>query len=329
MGNFAPKIVSKIFICFLLTVFFTTSVSAQLLNFSTENMRAEAGINFGPTFFLGDLGVNPNTFTSYAKTINDPINKFMKGAYVSIYPKEWLGIRLAFQYTYVEGDDKNIVTNGTTRNYRKERNLDFKSNMWEAYTAAEFYPIMFFKRSDKDYAPRLRPYIFAGIGVYHFNTQGSLTDANGNITWHELHPLHTEGQGFPEYPNRKTYSLTQINIPGGAGVKYMLTEKVNIGLEFLYRKTFTDYIDDISTTYIEPSLFAKNLPVSDAIMAMRLYDKAPNSAGRTATVTKRGNPDKNDTYFSFSVKLGIKIAGNPDNDEENEASRSYKSPARF
>ena len=329
MKNFLRYFLSKVFFCIFFILTFTKSGSAQLLHLGTEKLNAEVGINFGPTFFLGDLGVDMNTITSIAKTINDPLKKFMKGAYVSIYPKEWLGVRLAIQYTYVEGDDKNSVTIGTTRNYKKERNLDFRSNIWEAYTAAEFYPIMFFKRNNVEYAPRLKPYIFAGVGVYHFNPQGSLTDQNGNKTWHDLHPLHTEGQGFAEYANRKTYALTQINIPFGAGLKYKLTEKVNLGAELLYRKTFTDYIDDISTTYIAPALFAKNLPASDAYLAMRLYDKAPSSAGRTAAVKKRGNPNKDDSYFSFALKLGIKLAHNFDSDAERDAARGVKCPARF
>ena len=329
MKNYLRNVLSQIFFCVLFTIIFTKSVSAQLLHINTENLHAEAGINFGPTFFLGDLGVDPNTLSSFAKTINDPLKKFMKGAYVSIYPKEWLGVRLAIQYTYVEGDDKTILTMGRTENYRKERNLDFRSNIWEAYTAAEFFPIMFLKRNDIEYAPRLKPYVFAGIGVYHFNPQGSLTDQNGNKTWHFLHPLHTEGEGFSEYPNRKPYSLTQLNIPFGGGVKYKLTEKVNLGLELLYRKTFTDYIDDISTTYIDKASFNKNLSSTDAYMAMRLFDKSPSSAGRSSSVVKRGNPGKNDSYFSLALKLGIRLSNNFDNDNDRNASKGVKCPARF
>jgi len=329
MKNYLRSHVSKIFICVLLTVLFTKSVTAQLIKWGTENLNAEVGLNFGPTFFLGDLGVDPNTVSSYVKTINDPLKKFMKGAYASIYPKEWLGIRVAVQHTYLEGSDANISSSDKASKYRRERNLDFRTNTWEVYAAAEFYPTMFFKRNDIEYSPRLRPYIFAGVGAFHFNPQGSLTDQNGKTTWHDLHPLHTEGQGFPEYPNRKTYSLTQINIPMGAGVKYKLTEKYNLGLEFLYRKTFTDYIDDLSTTYINKTLFSKNLPATDAYMAMRLYDKAPSSTSRTSSVIKRGNPNKNDTYFSFALKFGIKLAHNFENDNDRDASRGYRCPVRF
>ncbi len=111
--------------------------------------------------------------------------------------------------------------------------------------------------SDQVREPRLRPYVFAGFGVYHFNPQGSLTDANGNVTWYDLKPLRTEGEGMAQYPNRKEYSLTQFNVPMGAGIKYFLSHKTTIGLEVSYRQTFTDYIDDVSTNYIDPKYFDK------------------------------------------------------------------------
>lgn len=329
MKNYLCNNVSKVFICILFAVIFTKPVSAQLLNLGTENLNAEVGINFGPTFFLGDLGMDANTLSSYAKSINNPIKKFMKGAYVSIYPKEWFGVRLAMQYSYVEGNDNVITSKDQTDVYRKKRNLDFRSTIWEAYTAAEFFPLMYLRRNDVEYAPRLRPYLFAGVGVFHFNPQGSLTDQNGNKTWHDLQPLHTEGEGFPEYPNRKNYTLTQINIPMGGGVKYKLSEKVNLGAEILYRKTFTDYIDDVSTSYINPALFKKNLSATDAYLALRLNNKSTTNTGIPSEGQRRGNPDKNDTYFSFVLKLGIKLAHNFDNDDDRNAVKGVRCPVRF
>lgn len=328
MKNYLCKNVRKVFICILFAVFFTKSGAAQLLHLGTENLNAEVGINFGPSFFLGDLGVDRNTTLSYLKTINDPIKKFMKGAYISIYPREWFGVRFALQYTFLEGNDNTITSLDKADLYRKKRNLDFRSTIWEAYTAVEFFPLMYFKHNDIEYAPKLRPYLFAGIGIFHFNPQGSLTDQNGNKTWHDLQPLHTEGQGFPEYPNRKMYSLTQMNIPFGVGLKYKLTEKVNLGAEILYRKTFTDYIDDVSTTYINPKLFNKYLSATDAYLAMRLYNKSTANTGNSEG-QKRGNPDKDDAYFSFNFKLGIRLSHNFDSDDERNAAKGVKCPVRF
>lgn len=279
--------------------------------FGNDNkLKIEIGVNFGPTFFLGDLGGHAGYGTTFIKDLNVPLTKFMKGAFVSVYPNEWLGFRLAAQYTYIEGQDVIISTNGPNESYRKFRNLDVRSDVWEAYTAVEFFPLMYMHRDEEEYWPKVRPYVFGGVGVFHFNPQGSLTDANGDKTWYDLQPLHTEGQGFAEYPDRKPYKLTQLNIPFGAGIKYFLYNNMNLGLELLYRKTFTDYMDDVSTTYIDPNLFNKYLSPHDANIAIQIYDKSIGVYTRTDPGFQRGNSKNFDAYFSFLFKIGIRLGGN-------------------
>jgi hypothetical protein len=212
--------------------------------------------------------------------------------------------------------------------------MDFKSNMWELYAAMEFFPIQYFKRNDEEYNPRFRPYIFGGLGAFHFNPKGSLTDENGNVTWHELKPLSTEGQGFPEYPEKKPYKLTQMNIPFGTGFKYLVSEKMNIGLELIYRKTFTDYIDDVSTTYIDPNYFDVYLSAADAIIAKQISDKTNGivtpGVSRYDPGVQRGNPNNKDAYFSFVFKIGVKFgSGAYRNAYDRSSAGRVRCPARF
>ncbi|MFT3681328.1 MAG: outer membrane beta-barrel protein [Ferruginibacter sp.] len=305
------KLLRRQFVPILFTLTMCNAAQGQHLMFNLGNAEVEAGLNFGPTFFLGDLGGKVGKGTTFIKDLNYQFTKLMKGAFLTVYPNEYWGIRIAAQYTYLEGQDKIISTNGVDELWRKQRNLDFRSNVWEAYGAIEFFPLHFFNRYDEDYDPRFRPYIFGGIGAFHFNPKGSLTDAAGNTTWHDLQPLHTEGQGFAEYPNKRNYSLTKLNLPYGAGFKYILSDKVNVGLELLYRKTFTDYIDDVSTEYIDPNYFDKYLSASDALIARQIHDKTVGivtpGVNRYEPGTQRGNPRNNDAYFSFLLKLGIRF----------------------
>jgi hypothetical protein len=312
---------------FLLSAFAATPSNAQHLRLGNDNVNVEIGLNFGPTFFLGDLGGHRGYGTTFVKDLNLPLTKLMKGVFLSIHPNEWLGLRFAGQYTYLAGKDDIISTDGRPESFRKGRNLDFRSNVWEVYTALELFPLMFLKQNDEDYQPALRPYIFGGIGLFHFNPQGSLTDQNGNKTWHDLKPLHTEGQGFAEYPDKREYVLTQINVPVGGGLKYLLTDNLNIGIELLYRKTFTDYIDDVSTTYIDKNLFNKYLSPADANIAIQIHDKVAGPVTRTDPGYQRGNPKNNDAYFSFLFKLGINLGGNSDNNPR--ARNQMRCPARF
>ena len=313
-----------------LLLFFTTTktIYAQQFSLGNEKTKIEAGINLGPTFFLGDLGGHRGIGTTFIKDVNLPVTKFMKGLFLSVYPNDWLGFRFAGQLTYVEGADHLIPTDGAAETFRKDRNLDFKSHISEAYGAIEFFPLMFLNRYDEDYQPRLRPYIFGGVGVFHFNPMGSLTDVYGNVTWHYLQPLHTEGEGFAEYPDRPNYKLTQINIPMGGGLKYFFSNDVNLGIELLYRKTFTDYIDDVSTNYIDHDLFNKYLSPADANIALQINDKSSGSGiTRTGPGDQRGNPKNYDAYFSFAIKVGFRLSGGNDNDM-NPAKRT-RCPARF
>jgi len=322
--------------CILLVV---VLVSAKGLSQSENgNVSMEAGINLGSSFFLGDLGGNSGVGKRFIKDINLRFTSIMKGGYITLYPAPWLGFRGALQTGRLEASDAAIEAKGGNEIWRKKRNLDFRSNISEAYFGVEIFPLMLFS-SIAESSPRLRPYGVMGIGMFRFNPQGSLTDDKGKKTWYDLHPLRTEGQGMAEYPDRKEYSLTQYNIPFGAGIKYYITNKFNIGTEVLYRRSFTDYIDDVSSDYIDPNLFDKYLSPTDAAIARQIHAKATEVTGPGAYSfeprAKRGTPTQNDAYFSLFLKLGVKLGVDIEKRDERRRFSSRKSstnlrcPARF
>ena len=123
-----------------------------------------------------------------------------------------------------------------------------KSTFYEWYNA-------YLKYGYDGLANKFRPYIVGGAGFFHFNPKSEYNEPGGTKRMVELKPLRLEGQGFAEYPDRKEYSLIQKELLFGGGVKYYLNESMYVGFEVLHRKTFTDYIDDVSTKYINPALF--------------------------------------------------------------------------
>ncbi len=309
MKPYLHKSVQKRVLLLLISFLIFSNLHSQTYLFG-KKIKWEVGLNFGPSFFLGDLGGNSGKGTNDIKDVNLEFTKLMKGIFVTAYPKDWLGIRLAADVTYLEGSDDIINTTGINELYRKQRNLDFKSTVLEGYLALELFPTMMLRR-DKEYQPKLRPYGLVGIGVFHFNPKGSLTDAAGNKSWYALQPLRLEGQGMTEYPEVKPYKLTQINIPIGAGLKYYASERINLSTEVLYRKTFTDYIDDVSKSYIDPNNFKKYLSASDAAIAYQLSDKVQPiifpGMTRFPAGNQRGDTKNGDTYFSLVLKLGIRL----------------------
>lgn len=301
------------------------SASSYISSYSqyTESSSVfEAGISMGPTNFLGDLGGNVGKGTKFIKDNNFPMTKFMFGAYISYQPNEWLGFRLAINRGTLEGDDAIIKGKGGYEEARKYRNSNFRSRLTEGMLLAEIYPTVFLESDPTDVFGRIRPYLIGGVGVFHFNPQGTdpLTKE-----WVNLRPLHTEGQGFAGYPTRKEYKLTQLNVPLGFGAKYFLSESVNLGLEVLHRTTFTDYIDDVSTTYIDPSSFYAQLPLAQAQLAQRMANKSGNNGASTpyAVGSKRGTATNNDAYFSVNVKLGFRLG------QGNSSNSSTRCPVRF
>src|SRR5260221_7293467 len=308
-------------------IFFSFKSFSQSI--AAANGKIELGLNVGPSFFLGDLGGTRGEGKTFVKDVNFPLTKLMKGLYFNFYPTEWIGFRLAANLGELEGADSLIKLKGGEEHYRKERNLSFKSNLSEAYIAAEIYPtVMLEQYAGLQY--KLRPYGLAGIGIFHFNPKAQYIAPNGDRTWVALKPLHLEGQGFPEYPDRKEYSLTQKEIVMGGGFKYYIKENMFIGFEILHRKTFTDYVDDVSKEYIDPYYFGVHLSAQQAVYASQLAYRENfynPSVNRPYINYQRGDPKQNDAFFSGLIRFGWRLNGA--NSPNGRALRQLRCPVFY
>jgi hypothetical protein len=281
----------------------------------------EGGFTAGPMGFLGDLGGNYGKGKGFVKDYNLPTTQIAVGIHLTAHPAEWLGIRFAFNYGNINGDDARTTGKNGEEQTRKNRNLDFRSQITEGFIAAELYPTVFLEDDPTEVQGRLRPYGILGVGVFHFNPQGTYTDPSTGVkSWVYLRPLHTEGQGFAEYPDRKMYSLTQINIPMGVGIKYYFSERLNVSFEIVHRKTFTDYIDDVSTKFVDPTLFYKYLPPAQAAVADQMSNKSPLRGIPNMGYNpgdKRGDPTQKDAYFTAGFKIGIRLGATTESQWRN------------
>jgi hypothetical protein len=294
---------------FLLVV--TLSLHFPSYSQDDQGMIVDGGFTVGPMVYLGDLGGNYGKGTTFIKDYNIPTTKLAIGAFVEAYPQQWLGFRLSLNYGNIDGSDARTTGKGGEEENRRARNLDFQSIILEANVMAEVYPTVFLEDEPDDVTGRLRPYGVIGVGAFHFNPQGSYTTPSGDVEWVDLRPLHTEGEGFAEYPDRKEYSLTQLNIPMGVGIKYFFSENLNVSFEIIHRKLFTDYLDDVSTRYIDPTLFAKYLSPSQAAIAVAVSNKSAQgySTPGYQTNDKRGDPSQNDAYFTMGFKVAFRLNG--------------------
>ena len=284
-------------------VFSLTILCYQQLKAQT----ADVGVALGAASFFGDLGG--------ANNIGRPLmfdyeSSLVKPA-VGIFYKQHFGRKFSLRaqvfYTEIGGNDKLIEPRYTYAPewFRKYRNLNFHSQLWEGAVLGE---INLFNFSNGAMKNRISPYLFGGIGVFHFDP---LTTLNG-VTYH-LHDYHTEAQGAA---GPKQYSLTQVCYPWGGGIKYKLTPYIILGVEYGDRLTTTDYMDDVSTKYPSLAEFQSMFP-GDAAKAQTAYELSrrsqeldPGEANgvTTAAGEQRGDPKNNDQYiFSYVVSVAFTL----------------------
>ncbi len=181
------------------------------------------------------------------------------------------------------------------------RNLSFQSNIVEWNLVGEY---SFMDITQKKFSP----FIFGGIAVFHFNPYAY--DTTGQKVY--LRPLSTEGEGLPQYPGQKPYSLTQFAIPFGGGIKFRVSENVVIAYEIGFRKTFTDYLDDVSTIYVDE----KTLSQAKGSLAVEMAYRANELKGGNPTYppsgTLRGGPNEKDLYYYTGIRISIALLSKGD-----------------
>lgn len=292
----------------LFSILFTQALKAQYYFYNDKYYEnaivLELGGSFGIMNSLTDLGGKKGIGKNFIKDLQWKTAKPSYSIYALGMYQNMLGVRLEGTFGSVIGYDSILKPVAASTYGRYDRNLSFRSKITDIQLALEIHPL-FFKNYSDDEPPVFSPYAVAGLGYYSFNPEAKL-----NGQWYALQPLRTEGQGFREYRDREPYKLNQFNIGLGLGVKYEVNSMINARLEAVHRILFTDYLDDVSTTYINPSLFYNYLPANRAAIAQQLYSRrgelnpsdVPPKAG-----AQRGDPKDNDAFFSIQLKVGFVI----------------------
>ncbi|MBI2257628.1 MAG: hypothetical protein HYU67_01880 [Flavobacteriia bacterium] len=261
----------------LIFVFIQSVVFAQFQNFKS---RSEVGMSLGVIYYIGDL--NP---TSHFK--------FSSPCYSAIY-RYTINPRLVIKSTILGG---NLLADDaqSSSTYQINRNLSFKTSVYEFAAGLEINYLNYFTGS-KD--KRITPFISLQMALFKINPK-----ANYNGEWIDLQSLGTEGQGT-ELSGKTYYKKVQLAFPIGIGLKASISKRFSFCLEYGLRKTFTDYIDDVSNfSYINYGKMVEiNGPIA-ADLSNRSLDKNPYG--------QRGNPTTKDWYFVCNASLNIKL-GNPD-----------------
>lgn len=249
------------------------------LPFVSFSQKWELGLFLGGSNYNGDLVYQPPV---ELKETHPAIGIFTRYAF-----NEKFHLRASLLYGKLSGADSNYTEKNP---WRGKRNLSFQNNIYEFAIQGE-YNILPYINNHPNYF--FAPYIFGGLALFYHNPQAKL----GN-KWYDLQPLGTEGQGI--IPGLKKYNLLQVAIPFGFGIKYSV-KTWNLGLEFGYRKTFTDYLDDVSSEYIDRGILAEENGKLAAILADRSFEarnyRFKENYRGFSPGSPRGNPDIDDWYM--------------------------------
>lgn len=292
---------------FLCLVFISYHAQSQYYfyndNYYENAVLIEVGGSVGAMNSLTDLGGKKGLGKSGVKDFNIKNTQLCESFFLSALYKYYVALRLEATFGQVAGNDAQLKSVAPTTNGRYERNLSFRSPISEVMIAAEIYPLTIFIKPDQEKSPSpIQPYVLAGIGYYHFNPQAKL-----NNNWIDLQPLHTEGEGFKEFPARKVYPLSQVNLPVGLGVRYEASPLFTFRLEFVWRILKTDYLDDVSSRYIDPKYFSEYLSGNKLAQALQLNDRHLPGAETAHPDGIRGDPTNKDSYFNLNFKISFNL----------------------
>ncbi len=265
--------------------------SLLCLNFNAQHddhrklYSHDIGFFLGGSYYTGDL--NPRKH--FAST------QLAGGVFYRFNLNSRLAFRAGVNYGSLQGDDSQ-----TDEIDQIERNLNFKTNLYEANGLVEFN---FFDYAIGHSKFVFSPYLYLGIAGYHFKPMGNY----GN-QWYSLQDLSTEGQGTLQNPDQKQYKLNQISVPFGLGFKLNMAKRFGLGFEWGPRKCFTDYIDDVSKSYVNSSQLAAEKGALAGFFSDRStrQDLLSGNAGKA-----RGNQYIKDWYYYFGFTLNFRLIARP------------------
>lgn len=248
----------------------------------------EFGLWGGISNYYGDL----NTKTSF-KYVRPGAGAFYR--YNIKYRGAW---KTSINWGIAQFDDA-----GTSIPMNQQRNLSFKTQIFDVTSIIEFNFLKYDKEAASSSTRRkhwFTPYLGTGLSIFFFNPQALYRGE-----WYSLQPLGTEGQNDPSYSGVKKYKLYSFAIPIVGGFKFSFARNWNIGIEVGVRKTFTDYLDDVSGKY--PSY--ASLPGGSGGLAAALSDRSAENGGEPIGQPgyQRGQSPKKDDYMFGGITISYTI----------------------
>jgi hypothetical protein len=242
----------------------------------------EMGIFGGTSSYYGDL---------QEKLFPNEGYRASGGLLYKYFPHPSVGFRFGATYASLYGADSLSESPAI-----KNRNLNFQTNLFEVHGAIEvnLLPV------DHDEF-KFSPYVFVGLGIFYYNPY-TIGKEDEKIY---LRPLSTEGQGLRQYPDRKLYSLVNVGVPFGGGIKTLIGKKVLVSAEIGFRYTATDYLDDVSKSYVNMDTLFRYKGAQSVDLSYRTDELAGWDGNYPNDKYVRGDNMKKDWYWFAGLNVAI------------------------
>ncbi len=290
----------------------TSAVALILLATANGNVKAQYawdfGVHIGGANYLGEMGGKEQTRRDFIWDLKLSQTRWCFGGFARRKINRLVSINAGLLYFRLQGADAL-----STNPQRVGRNLNFRNDMFEAYLRGEF---TIFADNDLGgrgrYKTDFRLFGYAGVAGFFHNPKGQI---NREGEFYNLRDYNTE---------LADYSNIGVAIPVGIGFHFTKRRRHRFGWDFGWRTTFTDYIDDASTTYkdlsglpddIRPTsqlLYDQHSYVDDGagpIPSQYQYGYWDSNGPSPKSENKRGDPTHNDSYLTMTFTYSYVLKG--------------------
>ena len=291
--------IRSVYLSFALIILAAYSAEAQFWFLGQKAKERYAGMPFKPhssvsfgagsSNYLGDLVPASGLFSVAAQTM-----RWNVGLQYTRHLSKYFSGNIQVSYIRIAGDDNYFSSTGTFEgNYY--RNLHFRNDLKELSVSAVYEPMGNAENLSK--RPILSPYLYLGVAGFTHNPVArkdpSLVPGTPSLqAWQDLQTEDIEGA---------MYSLVNISIPFGFGFRYKIGAQMDLGFDFGYRVSLTDYLDDVSdnrpNVLTSPSIYFNR--TGEPFAANTLVNRIPVPTTSTAPIYSTG-PDQ---YFTTQIRL--------------------------
>ena len=291
--------IRSVYLSFALIILAAYSAEAQFWFLGQKAKERYAGMPFKPhssvsfgagsSNYLGDLVPASGLFSVAAQTM-----RWNVGLQYTRHLSKYFSGNIQVSYIRIAGDDNYFSSTGTFEgNYY--RNLHFRNDLKELSVSAVYEPMGNAENLSK--RPILSPYLYLGVAGFTHNPVArkdpSLVPGTPSLqAWQDLQTEDIEGA---------MYSLVNISIPFGFGFRYKIGAQMDLGFDFGYRVSLTDYLDDVSdnrpNVLTSPSIYFNRS--GEPFAANTLVNRIPLPTTSTAPIYSTG-PDQ---YFTTQIRL--------------------------